>query len=93
MKEIRWISSGEKLPSYGQEVITLGLKGGMVCGFFRHIVDGFPDHWEWPNGIGVRKVRWWMPREMLPPMPMDGQSPIRYCEVVAGEAGHARDDP
>jgi len=92
MKEIRWISSGEYLPSYGQEVITLGPKGGMLCGFYRHVVGGFPDRWEWPGG-GVRRVRWWMPREMLPPMPVDGQSPIRYCEVVAGEAGHARDDP
>jgi hypothetical protein len=91
MKEIRWIPVEEKLPSYGEEVIMLGPRGGLYCGFFRNLDGDDPGCWEWTSSIGYRKVSWWMPRSMLPPMPVDGQSLVWYCEAVAGEAGHARD--
>ena len=64
-----WIPSKDCLPIMGQEVLTLGPKGGIDCGFFRGVEDPRrPEHWDWKK-YTVRRVKYWMPRSALPPMP------------------------
>lgn len=66
--KLEWISVYDDLPHYGDEVIVLGPRGGLSCGYYRGCLTGKPDKWDWRLNT-IKTVKYWMPREAMPPMP------------------------